>query len=132
VRRTPDGKRFIRIKGARENNLKGLDVDVPLGVFVCVTGVSGSGKSSLVNEVLYKNLARILMGARFKGGNCDRIWITTGNIDKIIDIDQGPIGRTPRSNPATYTGVFDEIRNFMRRCLKLKSAAIRMGVSPSM
>jgi excinuclease ABC subunit A len=109
-RRSFDGKRFIRIKGARENNLKNIDVDIPLGQFVCVTGVSGSGKSSLINEVLYKNLARILMGARFKGGACDRVWITTGNIDKIIDIDQGPIGRTPRSNPATYTGVFDEIR----------------------
>ena len=110
IRRSPDGKRFIRIKGARENNLKKIDVDFPIGRFVCVTGVSGSGKSSLVNEVLYKNLARILNGTRIKGGACDRVWITTGNIDKIIDIDQSAIGRTPRSNPATYTGVFDEIR----------------------
>ncbi len=109
-RRDVDGKRFIRIKGARENNLKNVDVDFPLGRFVCVTGVSGSGKSSLVNEVLYKNLARILNGARLKGGACDRVWVASGTIDKIIDIDQSPIGRTPRSNPATYTGVFDEIR----------------------
>ncbi|HLX62162.1 MAG TPA: excinuclease ABC subunit UvrA [Planctomycetota bacterium] len=110
TRRENDGKRFIRIKGARENNLKNIDVDIPLGKFVCVTGVSGSGKSSLINEVLYKNLARILNSARFKGGACDRVWVNTGTVDKIIDIDQSPIGRTPRSNPATYTGVFDEIR----------------------
>jgi len=109
-RRPKEDKRFIRIKGARENNLKSLDVDIPLKRFVCVTGVSGSGKSSLVNEVLYKNLARILNKARMKGGACDRVWITSGELDKIIDIDQSPIGRTPRSNPATYTGVFDEIR----------------------
>jgi len=109
-RRTVDGKNYIRIKGAKENNLKNVDVDIPLGKFVCVTGVSGSGKSSLVNEVLYKNLARILMAARFKGGACDRVWVASGTIDKIIDIDQSAIGRTPRSNPATYTGVFDEIR----------------------
>jgi excinuclease ABC subunit A len=109
-RRPKEDKKFIRVKGARENNLKSLDVDVPLKRFVCVTGVSGSGKSSLVNEVLYKNLARILNKARIKGGACDRVWITSGELDKIIDIDQSPIGRTPRSNPATYTGVFDEIR----------------------
>jgi excinuclease ABC subunit A len=110
TRRPIDGKHFIRIKGARENNLKNVDVDIPIGRFVCVTGVSGSGKSSLVNEVLYKNLARTMMGAKFKGGLCDKVSIPSGVIDKIIDIDQSPIGRTPRSNPATYTGVFDEIR----------------------
>ncbi len=109
-RRPKEDKRFIRVKGARENNLKSIEVDFPLKRFVCVTGVSGSGKSSLVNEVLYKNLARILNNARMKGGACDRVWITSGELDKIIDIDQSPIGRTPRSNPATYTGVFDEIR----------------------
>ena len=110
TRRPIDGEHFIRIKGARENNLKNVDVDIPIGRFVCVTGVSGSGKSSLVNEVLYKNLARTMMGAKFKGGLCDKVSIPSGIIDKIIDIDQSPIGRTPRSNPATYTGVFDEIR----------------------
>ena len=117
-RREIDGKRFIRIKGARENNLKNIDVDDPHRPrFVCVTGVSGSGKSSLVNEVLYKNLARTLMGAKFKGGACERVWIGGGTIDKIIDIDQSPIGRTPRSNPATYTGVFDEIRKLFASLL---------------
>ena len=126
-RREIDGKRFIRIVGARENNLKRVNVDVPIGRFVCVTGVSGSGKSSLVNEVLYKNLARILNGAKFKGGQCDRVWITSGNIDKIIDIDQSPIGRTPRSNPATYTGVFDEIRKLFASLPEAKIRGYNIG-----
>ena len=99
-RRKPTG--WITVKGARENNLKNIDVDIPLGVFTCVTGVSGSGKSSLVNEILYKHLAKSLNRARCIAGDHDDI---TGieQLDKVIDIDQSPIGRTPRSNPATYT-----------------------------
>lgn len=107
-RRKPMG--FMTVKGARENNLKNINVDFPLGVMTCVTGVSGSGKSSLVNEILYKTLANKLNRARTIPGKCDSV---TGieNLDKVIDIDQSPIGRTPRSNPATYTGVFDMIRD---------------------
>lgn len=107
-RRTGNGE-FITVKGAAENNLKNIDVKFPLGCFTCVTGVSGSGKSSLVNEVLYKNLANELNRAKKPMGKFDEM---TGleNLDKVIDIDQSPIGRTPRSNPATYTGVFTDIR----------------------
>lgn len=107
-RKKPNGK-WIKIKGASENNLKKINVDFPMGVFTCVTGVSGSGKSTLVNEILYKGVAKELNGARDNPGAHDSI---TGIefIDKIINIDQSPIGRTPRSNPATYTGVFDHIR----------------------
>jgi len=94
---------------------------------VCVTGVSGSGKSSLVNEVLYKSLARILNSARMKAGKCDRVWITSGELDKIIDIDQSPIGRTPRSNPATYTGVFDEIRKLYAAIPEAKIRGYNLG-----
>jgi len=100
---------YIHIRGARENNLKNIDVDIPLKRFVCVTGVSGSGKSSLINQVLYKTLARSLNRARVKGGACSGVRVA-GDLDKTIDIDQSPIGRTPRSNPATYTGVHDEFR----------------------
>lgn len=107
-RRKPES--FISIKGARENNLKGIDVDIPRGVFTCVTGVSGSGKSSLINEVLKKKLLRDLNRARVKPGKHDAIE-GYKDLDKVIDIDQSPIGRTPRSNPATYTGVFDLIRD---------------------
>ena len=104
------GDKFITIKGAREHNLKDIDVSIPLGVFTCVTGVSGSGKSTLVNDVLYRKLASVLNGARTKPGDHDDV-TGLGNLDKVINIDQSPIGRTPRSNPATYTGVFTEIRN---------------------
>ena len=107
-RRIPTG--FLKVKGARENNLKNIDVDIPLGVFTCVTGVSGSGKSSLVNEILYKHLAKSLNRARILAGDHDGI-DGIEQLDKVINIDQSPIGRTPRSNPATYTGVFDQIRD---------------------
>ena len=102
--------RFLRVRGARANNLKGIDVDIPLGVFTCVTGVSGSGKSSLVNEVIKKTLLRELNRAKVRNpGACEALE-GLDHLDKIIDIDQSPIGRTPRSNPATYTGLFDLIR----------------------
>ena len=107
-RRKPNGK-WIEIKGARENNLKDLDVNIPLGVFTCITGVSGSGKSTLINEILYKELSHRLYGSKLRAG--EHKWIKgIEHIDKVIDIDQSPIGRTPRSNPATYTGAFDIIR----------------------
>ena len=108
VRRKPTG--YITVKGARENNLKNIDVSFPLGVMTCVTGVSGSGKSSIVNEILHKSLAKTLNRARTIPGKHDKIE-GTNQLDKIICIDQSPIGRTPRSNPATYTGVFDLIRD---------------------
>ena len=107
-RKKPSG--YITIQGARENNLKNIDVDIPLGVMTCVTGVSGSGKSSLITEVLYKRLARDLNRARCIPGKHDAI-LGIEKLDKVINIDQSPIGRTPRSNPATYTGVFDQIRD---------------------
>lgn len=108
VRRKPTG--WLTVKNAYENNLKHIDVDIPLGVMTCVTGVSGSGKSSLVNEILYKKLARRLNKSRVKAGKHDHI-IGYDALDKVINIDQSPIGRTPRSNPATYTGTFDLIRD---------------------
>ncbi len=106
--RENNGK-FITVKGATEHNLKGIDVDFPLGVFTCVTGVSGSGKSSLVNEILYKNLMIHVYNSRLIPGKCDGI-LGLENVDKVVNIDQSPIGRTPRSNPATYTGMFNDIR----------------------
>lgn len=108
-RRKPDG-RFLKIKGAKENNLKNVKIDIPLGVFIAVTGVSGSGKSTLVNEILYKTLAQKLNRSKVKPGNVKEIE-GIDQLEKVIDIDQSPIGRTPRSNPATYTGVFDDIRD---------------------
>lgn len=107
TRKEPTG--WIEVVGARENNLKNINVEIPLGVMTCVTGVSGSGKSSLVNEILYKKLAKVLNRAKGKAGKHDKI-LGVEQLDKIIAIDQAPIGRTPRSNPATYTGVFDQIR----------------------
>lgn len=108
VRKEPTG--FLTIKGAKENNLKNVNVDIPLGVLTCITGVSGSGKSSLIREILYKRLARDLNRARVIPGKHTEM-IGLDQLDKVIDIDQSPIGRTPRSNPATYTGVFDQIRD---------------------
>jgi excinuclease ABC subunit A len=123
-RRKPTG--FITVKGARENNLKNIDVDIPLGIMTCITGVSGSGKSSLTNEILYKHLAKTLNRARCIAGDHDDI---TGleQLDKVIDIDQSPIGRTPRSNPATYTGVFDMIRDLFAATADAKARGYKKG-----
>lgn len=123
-RRKPTG--FLEIKGARENNLQNIDVSLPLGIMTCVTGVSGSGKSSLVNEILYKSLARKLNRARTIPGDHDEI-IGAEQLDKIIDIDQSPIGRTPRSNPATYTGMFDQIRDLFAATQDAKARGYKKG-----
>ena len=124
VRRTPTG--WIEVQGARENNLKNINVKFPLGVMTCVTGVSGSGKSSLVNEILYKHLARDLNRAKEKSGNHDRI-LGMEQLDKVINIDQSPIGRTSRSNPATYTGVFDMIRDLFASSVDAKTRGYTKG-----
>ena len=124
--RRKGNKKSIEIIGAVEHNLKNVNVKIPLGVFNCVTGVSGSGKSSLVNEVLYKYLARELNGANEKPGKCEKIK-GIENIDKIINIDQSPIGRTPRSNPATYTGVFDIIRDIFAETNEAKLRGYNKG-----
>ena len=123
-RKKPTG--WITVKGARENNLKNVDVDIPLGVLTCVTGVSGSGKSSLVNEILYKHLAKSLNRARCIAGKHDDI-VGIEQLDKVIDIDQSPIGRTPRSNPATYTGVFDMIRDLFAATTDAKERGYKKG-----
>jgi len=124
-RRKGDG-RVLRILGAKENNLKNVDVDIPLGLFTCVTGVSGSGKSSLVNEILYKKLANKLNRAKTKAGaHLDILGLE--HLDKIINIDQSPIGRTPRSNPATYTGVFDLIRELFTNTVDAKMRGYSSG-----
>lgn len=123
-RREPKG--WLTIKGAREHNLKNIDVDIPLGIMTVVTGVSGSGKSSLVNEILYKDLAKRLNRARKVSGKHDDI-IGTEALDKVIDIDQSPIGRTPRSNPATYTGVFDLIRDLFAGTTEAKERGYSKG-----
>lgn len=123
-RKEPTG--ILKIVGAEENNLKNIDVDIPLGIMTCVTGVSGSGKSSLVNEILYKKLARELNRARTIPGKHKRIE-GLNQVDKVIDIDQSPIGRTPRSNPATYTGVFDLIRDLFAATPDAKSRGYKKG-----
>ncbi|MFQ7311195.1 MAG: excinuclease ABC subunit UvrA [Sellimonas sp.] len=123
-RAKPSG--FLKIRGAKENNLKNVDVDIPLGVMTCVTGVSGSGKSSLVNEVLYKTLAKVLNHARVIPGKHREIK-GLEKLDKVIDIDQSPIGRTPRSNPATYTGVFDLIRDLFAATADAKARGYKKG-----
>ncbi len=123
-RRIPTG--MLKVRGARENNLKNIDVEFPLGVFTCVTGVSGSGKSSLVNEILYKHLARDLNRARCIPGKHDGI-DGIHQLDKVIDINQAPIGRTPRSNPATYTGVFDQIRDLFAATTDAKAKGYKKG-----
>jgi len=124
VRRNPTG--WLTVKGARQNNLKNIDVSFPLGVMTCVTGVSGSGKSSLVNEILYKRLARDLNRARMKPGEHDGME-GLEQLDKVINIDQSPIGRTPRSNPATYTGVFDMIRDLFAGTKDAKARGYKKG-----
>ena len=117
---------FLKIKGASENNLKNVNVDIPLGIFTCVTGVSGSGKSSLINEVLYKTLARELNRARCIPGKYKEI-LGLEQLDKVINIDQSPIGRTPRSNPATYTGMFDMIRDLFASTSDAKAKGYAKG-----
>ena len=125
ARKTPTG--WLTVKGAREHNLKNIDVDIPLGVFTCITGVSGSGKSSLVNEILYKSLARKLNRARTTTpGDHDAI-VGAEQLDKVINIDQSPIGKTPRSNPATYTGVFDMIRDLFANTQEAKVRGFNKG-----
>jgi excinuclease ABC subunit A len=123
-RKKPTG--WITVKGARQNNLKNIDVAFPLGVMTCVTGVSGSGKSSLVNEIMYKHLAKELNRARMKAGDHDGIE-GLKQLDKVINIDQSPIGRTPRSNPATYTGVFDMIRDLFAGTKEAKAKGYKKG-----
>jgi excinuclease ABC subunit A len=124
-RRPGSGKELL-IKGARENNLKNIDVPIPLGKFVCISGVSGSGKSTLINEVLYKKLAQIFYRAKDRPGKCDDI-IGIEHIDKVINIDQSPIGRTPRSNPATYTGTFTPIRELFATVPEARMRGYRPG-----
>ena len=128
-RKAPSG--YLKIKGAAENNLKNIDVDIPLGIMTCITGVSGSGKSSLINEVLYKRLARDLNRARTIPGKHKNI-LGMEQLDKVISIDQSPIGRTPRSNPATYTGVFDQIRDLFASTADAKARGYKKAVSALM
>lgn len=124
-RRKPNGK-WLEIRGAKENNLRNVNVKIPLGVFTCVTGVSGSGKSTLINEILYKTLAKELNGAKTRPGQFKEIK-GLEHVDKVIDIDQSPIGRTPRSNPATYTGVFDDIRDVFSATNEAKVRGYKKG-----
>ena len=125
-RRKRDKKRQITVKGAREHNLKGVDVEFPLGVFTAVTGVSGSGKSTLVNDILYNALAKELNGARTVPGRHSRV-NGMDQVDKVVHVDQSPIGRTPRSNPATYTGVFDKVRDLFAQTTEAKVRGYQKG-----
>ena len=125
VRRQGNGK-FLKIIGARENNLKNIDVEIPLGKFIVVSGVSGSGKSTLVNEILVKYLKRAINKTKIVPGKCDKI-LGIENLDKIVEIDQSPIGRTPRSNPATYTSVFDDIRDIFASTVEAKMRGYNKG-----
>lgn len=124
-RRKTNGK-WLEVKGAKENNLRGVHAKIPLGVLTCVTGVSGSGKSTLINEIVYKALARELNGAKMRPGEHKEV-LGLEHIDKVIDIDQSPIGRTPRSNPATYTGVFDDIRDLFSTTTEAKIRGYKKG-----
>jgi excinuclease ABC subunit A len=125
-RRPVDSKRKLVIKGAKENNLKDVEVDIPLGLFVSVTGVSGSGKSTLVNDILYTTLANKLNGARLVPGR-HRTVTGVEQLDKVVHVDQSPIGRTPRSNPATYTGVFDKVRALFAETTEAKVRGYQQG-----
>jgi excinuclease ABC subunit A len=124
-RRKPNGK-WLEIRGAKENNLRGVNAKFPLGVFTCVTGVSGSGKSTLINEILYKTLARDLNKAKVRPGEYKELK-GIEHVEKVIDIDQSPIGRTPRSNPATYTGLFDDIRDVFANTTEAKVRGYKKG-----
>lgn len=126
VERRKETERFLEIRGAAENNLKNVNVKIPIGVFTCVTGVSGSGKSTLINEILYKKLAQTLNRAKVKAGKHKEI-AGLEYVEKVIDIDQSPIGRTPRSNPATYTGVFDDIRDVFAETNEAKVRGYKKG-----
>jgi len=125
-KRRPTTDKWLKLIGAKENNLKNVNIEIPLGIFTCVTGVSGSGKSSFVNEILYKRLARDLNHAKKKPGLHDDI-LGIEHLDKVIEIDQSPIGRTPRSNPATYTGVFDAIRDIFAQTSEAKMRGYKKG-----
>ncbi len=125
-KRRPTDERWLKLVGAHENNLKHIDIDIPLGVFTCVTGVSGSGKSSFVNEILFKRLSRDLNRSKVKPGHHVDL-LGEEHLDKVIDIDQSPIGRTPRSNPATYTGVFDAIRDIFTSTQEAKMRGYKKG-----
>ena len=125
-KRRPGNGNYLSVRGAKQNNLKNINVDIPLGTFTCVTGVSGSGKSSLVNEIIYKHLAAKLNHAKLSPGKFDEI-LGLEYLDKVIDIDQSPIGRTPRSNPATYTGVFGDIRELFAQTNQAKLKGYTAG-----
>ena len=124
--RRPGGDKSITIRGARQNNLRNIDVEIPLGKLVCITGVSGSGKSTLIYEILYKKLAQTLYRARERPGDCDSI-DGIANVDKVVNIDQSPIGRTPRSNPATYTGTFTPIRELFATVPEARARGYKPG-----
>jgi excinuclease ABC subunit A len=127
VQRRPwQDEKFLEIKGAREHNLKNIDVKIPLGIFICVTGVSGSGKSTLIDEILYRSLAKELYKSKEKPGLCDKV-AGMGQIDKVIEVDQSPIGRTPRSNPATYTGVFSYVRDVFSELPQARTRGYKPG-----